>query len=269
MSQSDESPNGKSDVCGVSIKIPQFWVEKPEMWFFQVEAQFNICNISAEQTKFNYLVAQLEPRFIENIWDIIKDENEKMKYSAAKERLLKTFTESENKKIKRLLSGLDLGDMPPSQLLRQMRSLGGTDDISEKVLRTLWLEKMPDSVKNILVVSDESLDKLATMADKIVEMNPRTVEVAVATKQTPGCIDELISKISALELQIAAMQGQRNSRGSSRDYSNRNRNRSKSRRRYDPNGKYCFFHYKYGKKCLPEKCVPPCTFNDSGNRSRQ
>lgn len=256
------------EASAVSVKIPPFWVDKPEMWFFQVEAQFQICNIVTEDTKFNYLVAQLEPRFIENIWDIIKDSTNKTKYSSAKDRLLATFTESENKKIKRLLTGLELGDMTPSQLLRKMRSLGGNDVVSDKVLRTLWLDKMPDSVKNILIVSDESLEKLAEMADKIMEMSPRTAEVA-AIQQKPALIEELISKISALEHQIASMSVQRNPRRSDRTYQQRSRSRSKSRGRYDPKGKFCFYHFKFGSKCLPEKCVQPCNWKLSENQSLQ
>ncbi|GBM48062.1 hypothetical protein AVEN_34387-1 [Araneus ventricosus] len=167
----DDSPaSEKLEASGVSIKIPPFWTDKPEIWFYQVEDQFQICKITSEDTKFNYLVAQLEPRFLENIWDIIKDSSVN-KYSTAKERLLTTFEENENK-IKRLIIGLELGDMMPSQILRNMRSLG-EPYISENVLRTLWLEKMPDTVKSIVIVNEESLEKLAAMADKIVEMNPR------------------------------------------------------------------------------------------------
>ncbi|GBN50100.1 hypothetical protein AVEN_154697-1 [Araneus ventricosus] len=156
----------KLEASGIRIKIPPFWTDKPEIWFYQVEAQFQICKITSEDTKFNYLVAQLEPRFLENIWDIIKDPSVN-KYSTAKERLLITFKESGNKKIKRLITGLELGDMIPSKLLRKMPSLG-EPDISENVLRTLWLEKMPDTVKSIVIVREESLEKLAAMADKIV-----------------------------------------------------------------------------------------------------
>ncbi|XP_042908752.1 uncharacterized protein [Parasteatoda tepidariorum] len=133
-------PEKVSEASAVSIKIRPFWVERPEMWFFRVEAQFRIAGIVAEETKFNYLVAQLEPRFIENIWDMIKDATSN-KYTAAKERLLSTFTESENKKIKRLLAGIELGDMAPSHFLRQMRSLAGSEVISDKVLHTLPLRK--------------------------------------------------------------------------------------------------------------------------------
>ncbi|GFQ89514.1 hypothetical protein TNCT_103301 [Trichonephila clavata] len=71
--------------------------------------------------------------------------------------------------------------MLPSQLLRKMCSLGHSDS-SEKVLRTLWLEKMPESVRNIVIVSDDGLEKLATTADKIVEMSPRTLELSAVKK---------------------------------------------------------------------------------------
>ncbi|GFQ68293.1 transposon Ty3-G Gag-Pol polyprotein [Trichonephila clavata] len=110
----------KFEANKVSVKIPPFWEEKPEIWFFQVEAQFSIANINQEETKFNYIVVQLDPKFIENIWNIIQS-NEKNKYSCAKSRLLSTFKRSEEKSIKKLLTGISLGDMKPSQLLREMK----------------------------------------------------------------------------------------------------------------------------------------------------
>ncbi|XP_055928563.1 uncharacterized protein LOC129959698 [Argiope bruennichi] len=254
------------EASGVSIKIPPFWFDKPEIWFYQVEAQFKICRITSEETMFSHLVAQLEPKVLDDIWDIVKDPSPN-KYTAAKERLLQIFVESENKKIKRLLTGLELGDMLPSQLLRKMRALAGTD-VSEKALRTLWLDKMPDSVKGVIIVSEEKLDKLATMVDKIVEMAPRTTDVAAVQKESPG-VDQLLAKIAALEGQIASMRLQQKSRNRSPHHHQRSRSRSKSRRRYNPQGKFCFYHFKFGKKCLPGKCVQPCSWDESGNQSQQ
>ncbi|GFT90163.1 uncharacterized protein TNCV_1347651, partial [Trichonephila clavipes] len=77
--------------------------------------------------------AQLEPKVLYDIWDIVKDPKHN-KYLVEKERLLKMFVESENKKnIKRLLTGIELGDMLPSQLLRKLRAFASTD-ASEKVM---------------------------------------------------------------------------------------------------------------------------------------
>ncbi|GFU53947.1 hypothetical protein TNCV_3562181 [Trichonephila clavipes] len=138
--------------------------------------------------------------------------------------------------------------MLPSQLLRKMRALAGTD-VSEKALCTLWLDKMPDSLKCIVIVSEEHLDKIAAMADKIVEMAPRTVDIA-AVKDYLG-VDELLSKLVSLEEQLASLKLQRKVQGSSPHQNQRSRNRRKSRRHYNPEEKYCYYHFRFGKKYLP------------------
>ncbi|GFY00527.1 transposon Ty3-I Gag-Pol polyprotein [Trichonephila clavipes] len=132
-----------------------------------------------------------------------------------------------------------------------MRALAGTD-VSEKALRTLWLDKMPDSVKCIVIVSEEHLDKIAAMADKIVEMAPRTVDIA-AVQDSAG-VDQLMAKIATLEGQIASLKLQRKSGALALITIRGSRSRSKSRRRYNPQGRYCFYHFRFGKKCLPGKC---------------
>ncbi|GFQ93684.1 transposon Tf2-6 polyprotein [Trichonephila clavata] len=215
----------KFEANKVRVKIPPFWEEKPEIWFFQVEAQFSIANINQEETKFNYLVAQLDPKFIENIWDIIQSD-EKNKYSCAKSRLLSTFKESEEKSIKKLLTGISLGDMKPSQLLRKRKSLAG-DNITEKVLRTLWLDKLPDSIKNILVVSSENLENLCVMADKIFEINS-SPEIYSADADS-SAMKNILEKVSLLEKQISELYiNRRKSRSEFRN-SSQTRNKSRSR----------------------------------------
>ncbi|XP_046142173.1 uncharacterized protein LOC123987898 [Osmia bicornis bicornis] len=259
----------------VSIKIPPFWPEKPEIWFYQVEAQFEINGITTELTKFNYLVSQLEPKYIEDIWDLVNDKNATNKYTTAKERLLSVFRECENRRIKRLVTGIELGDVRPSQLLQKMRSLA-TEDISDKVLGTLWLDKMPDYIKNILLVLDESLVKLASMADKIGEMNPR--RELCTTSQGTSLMEELMRKMADLELQVAQLGASRlprpRNRSTDRGASStkfRNRRRSGIRKRCDPKGKYCYYHFRFGAGCIPDKCTSPCAWSQkpTGNVSPQ
>ncbi|GFS68958.1 transposon Ty3-G Gag-Pol polyprotein [Trichonephila clavipes] len=133
-----------------------------------------------------------------------------------------------------------------------MRALAGTD-VSEKALRTLWLDKMPDSIKCIVIVSEKHLDKKTAMADNIVELAPRTVDI-VAVQDSAG-VGQLMAKIAILEGQIASLKLQRKFRSPSPHHHQRSRSRSKSRRRYNPQGRYCFYHFRFGKKCLPGKCV--------------
>lgn len=265
--------SNSSETMKVSVKIPHFWTDKPEIWFYQIEAQFAINGISNENTKFNYIVSQMEPKYIDTIWDIVTDTAEN-KYSLAKERLLSVFKESETKRIKRLFTGIEIGDVKPSQLLQKMKSLA-TTDISDKLLKTLWMEKLPHHIKHILVVSDESIDKLAMMADKIFDLHSQTelyethsteVKNSSASKNE---ISQLFEKISSLEQRIEELHFHRqpNGRGRSKDKNNRllNRGRSNSRKRYNPDGKLCYFHFTFGSRCFPEKCKPPCAWNDQGN----
>lgn len=248
------------EVTKVTIKIPPFWADKPELWFYQIEAQFSLVGIVREDTKFNYLVSQLEAKYMENIWDIIKG-SDNNKYSLAKERLLQLFRESDNQQIRRLLTGLELGDLKPSQLLRKMQALAG-EDMSEKILRTVWLEKLPDPIKNIIIISDEALEKVAAMADKIAEVTPQSSAYTVSQK---SLLTEMVEKIANLEIQISALHAHKRSRSSSRESSH-----SRSGRFYNPKGKYCYFHHRFGKKCKPEKCKPPCAWQQrSENLQKQ
>ncbi|GFW69537.1 transposon Ty3-I Gag-Pol polyprotein [Trichonephila clavipes] len=63
-------------------------------------------------------------------------------------------------------------------------------------------------------------------------------------------VDELLSKLVSLEEQLASLKLQRKVRSSSPHHHQRSRSRSKSRRRYNPQGRYCFYHFRFGKKCL-------------------
>ncbi|UYV74401.1 hypothetical protein LAZ67_11003407 [Cordylochernes scorpioides] len=95
-------------------------------------------------------------------------------------RLLRIFKDGESKRIRKLLSGIELGDLKPSQLLQKLRSLA-TEDLSLKFIKMLWLEKLPQAIQQILIISEEELDKLAVMADRIAESNPKT-EIYEAAK---------------------------------------------------------------------------------------
>ena len=43
----------------ISIKLPDFWLSDPELWFAQVEASFEAQKITQEQTKFIHVVRVL------------------------------------------------------------------------------------------------------------------------------------------------------------------------------------------------------------------
>ena len=59
-------------VSTVSVKLPPFWPDKTELWFAQAEAQFEIKGITAEKTKYSYVVSMLDTKTAEQAMDIIR-----------------------------------------------------------------------------------------------------------------------------------------------------------------------------------------------------
>ncbi|UYV80583.1 K02A2.6-like, partial [Cordylochernes scorpioides] len=120
--------------------------------------------------------------------------------------------------------------MKPSQLLQKLRSLA-TKDISDILIKTLWLEKLPDSMKNILLVSDENVTKLASMADKIMDMTFSPDICSASSSHTSHTnMENLLEKISSLERQVSEINSSR-SRPTSKNQGHRfSRSRSQSRR---------------------------------------
>lgn len=50
------------EINRVQIRIPPFWDDDPEVWFAQVESQFELGKIVADDTKYGYVAGNLEPR---------------------------------------------------------------------------------------------------------------------------------------------------------------------------------------------------------------
>ncbi|KAL7724945.1 hypothetical protein ACLKA6_002309 [Drosophila palustris] len=66
-----------------------------------------------------------------------------------KRNIIERFCESEQKKIQKLLSDIDLGDRRPTQLLNELRGLA-KDRINEDFLKSLWRQRLPPHARAIL-----------------------------------------------------------------------------------------------------------------------
>ena len=44
----------------VSLNLPTFWTIQPDVWFVQAEAQFTLHEITAESTKYYFVVLALD-----------------------------------------------------------------------------------------------------------------------------------------------------------------------------------------------------------------
>ena len=53
---SSSSTKPEVAVLAVTLKLPEFWQEDPEIWFLRVEAQLRSKVITNDQNKFDYVV---------------------------------------------------------------------------------------------------------------------------------------------------------------------------------------------------------------------
>lgn len=72
--------------------------------------------------------------------------------------------------LTKLLQGVDIhSNTKPSVILNKMRNLGPTSD-SNEILRSMWLQKLPQRTREILAINtDQSLDHQTELADRLYE----------------------------------------------------------------------------------------------------
>lgn len=232
----------------IAVKVPRFWKENPSLWFAQIEAQFELHQISNERTKYFIIIADLDHEILNQVSDIVTNPPFDA-YKKIKERLVEIYSITEDQRIQTLLTNMQIGDTKPSSLLRQMKSLangGVTDDF----LRNMWLQRLPPQTQAILATSSEPLESLAKMADKIGDIQAPTnsnISEVYSLKDISNQIEVINSKIRKLQ-------------------DNRDRSRNKSRGRYEEspssrsaseNG-FCYYHRRFKERA--RKCRSPCSF---------
>ena len=189
-------------LSAVAIKLPPFWPADPLVWFAQVEAQFKTKGITAQVTKYDYVVASLSPEIATEVRDLILQPAPDTPYDHLKEQLVKRTAASEQRRLQQLFSMEELGDRKPTQLLRRFQQLLGdkAGAIDPSLLRELFLQRLPANVRMILASTAEgtSLDNLATLADKVMEVAVPTVS-SVTVSQLSAEMEQLRSEVTGLK----------------------------------------------------------------------
>lgn len=264
---------GTTNIYKVSVKYAAFNRDDPEIWFTQLEAQFQLAGVTVDGTKYGHLIAALDNETIKCVRDKVLNPPDHEKYNSLKTAIINRLCDSAKIKLNKLLSGLQLGDKKPSQLLREMQVLS-INQITDAVLQTLWLQRLPTQVQEILSgMEDLNLERLSIAADKIVEVQ-RPIEISsvshvVHNQKVSNESKELKSSIDALSKRIESLFDSR-SRSHSKNQSHsqgRDNNRSKSRsEKQTQKFSKCWYHYKFGEKA--QKCNKPCSFNTNRSHSK-
>ncbi len=168
MDSSNSEPNAatsQENVMTISLKLPQFWADQPRVWFTQAEAQFAIRHITADATKFHYVVGALDQEVASRIIDLLEDPPATDKYETLKKRLIETYVLSDFERAGRLLHLPCLGDEKPSLLMDKMLNLLGKHN-PDFLFKRIFIENLPEEIQaDVAQSSIKDPRELAKMAD--------------------------------------------------------------------------------------------------------
>nr|XP_029723963.1 uncharacterized protein LOC115264431 [Aedes albopictus] len=242
----------------IGIKIGPFWKRDPTLWFAQLEAQFALAGISREDTRYYHVLAAIDSEILACCSDIIRDPPAAGQYTAIMDRITKEYSTSEQNRMQQLLRGCELGDRKPSQLLREMRDLARDVITDDKIIKSLWMQQLPETTQAVLKVSEDTLQlhQLAEQADKLADVTRN--RIAASTVAAPD--DKMVFDLAELRAEIAELSSEiaafRQTRGRSRNqsYSRQQGTRSTSRDQHP----YCYYHRRFGTAA--KNCREPCQF---------
>lgn len=229
----DTDEEHQANMASVSIKIPEFYTNKPRQWFGYAESQFVTRNITQSITKFHHIIARLPSHVADHVEDMMIEVPTNQPYEMLKARLLEVYAMSNFQRAETLFNTPDLGDMKPSTLLTNMTALLPAGEKPGFLFHYLYMKKLPEDMRVLLAeFKAEDIKLLAAKADVIAEQRARkqVYEVREQFQQ------DLEQEVHAVNQRQQRQQG---------------------------TYKLCHFHKKFGKEAY--RCQAPCSWKPAGN----
>ncbi|CAG9822016.1 unnamed protein product [Phaedon cochleariae] len=86
-------------------------------------------------------------------------------HEESKHELIRRLSPTQDQKTRLSFEHEELGDRKPSQLLRHLRSLGGSF-VSDGIQQTLWIGRLPQNMQALIdTQKDTELNKVAELVD--------------------------------------------------------------------------------------------------------
>jgi len=243
-------PVAAAPVAVVAVKLPDFWVADPDMWFFQAEASFRRSRITTERTMFDHVVMRLPEVVSMNLRAFllaVTDETA-APYTDLKAQLVSAYGKTRWQRAFAILDHPEMGDRRPSRLMGDMLALLPPGDRPDTLFMAVFLRRLPSSMRDHLAAADHATPQLmAAQADLL--WDSRTSQ-----------------QVSSMDLNIDALSSRSASpgRGRSPDRRQQQKETWKSRPqtphgdRSRQDGQWCLNHKRYGKRT--KNCFPPCAY---------
>lgn len=158
-----------STIQHISPKFPQFFEESPDMWFEVIEAQFELCNISSQRTKFMHTLCNLPSEHVTRLApDVLSSKNFDSLKQAIKER-----TEKSKPELFDTLISTQILHGRPSDKLNEIIKIAHRLNIGDDLVRLRFIKMLPIHLHPI-IISQKSLNlkQIGNLADELIAFSP-------------------------------------------------------------------------------------------------
>lgn len=276
-------PGPSYAIDAVEVKLQEFWVNGPVTWFRVSEIQFELQK-SSDKAKYLATLRALPPTACKKIDDFLLNPPVQNLYNSLKLALLDRLAPSDERKLEQLLSGQDLGDGRPSEVLRFIKNLAGSN-FSDHIIRSLWVRRLPPIIKTAIVGQPTAtpLGELTKQADRIFEFltpEQQLCEFSRSRSRTRADNDSratnnndsrtrssesssLTQRLSRIETILEnILKGKNKNNNRMRSWSgNRPKSATPNRFRKGKHSHFdgvCFYHHFFKSKA--HRCLKPCKY---------
>ena len=155
--------NSKPIISAIDLKIPPVWFVDPQVWFVQVKAQFSTQSIASEQTKFNYIVVSLSPKYAQEVCDLILSSPTTTPNTQLKQQLIDRMVTSEQCRLQQLFHSEDpyrRQKTNPTVEIYAAAPIGEKASASDTTfLWELFLQCLPANVRMVLASTETKVTK--------------------------------------------------------------------------------------------------------------
>ena len=152
------------------FKIAPFYANDVELWFNQLETQFDLHDITDDDERYRLTCAALSGEVASDVRDILLQPFLSHKYISLKGVLIERRGLTTPERVNKVISGEKLGTDIPSRFLRRLQKTAGfgtTAVVGKAVIRQAFIRQMPASIRAHLATTPDStsLESLAVLAD--------------------------------------------------------------------------------------------------------
>lgn len=137
-------------------------------YFYSMEFWFKASGVADETRKYNTILSQIPPQKLYDLKFIIDNAPREKKYDYIKNQLIAHYADSQQRRLRKVLSDMPLGDQKPSHLYNSMARVAN-GALAEQALLELSSTRLPPHTHAAVAASEGSVASKLRIADVINE----------------------------------------------------------------------------------------------------